>query len=95
MISRSVYFRAPEKPLIFLFARRFIPESLRWHRSKNNLKEVEKILQKIAKINKRTYPSNATLEPVEITDEEKNATFRDLFTSCHESLKVFLVCFIW
>ena len=56
----------------------YIPESVRWLRTKNHMKKAEAVLRKVAKVNKSTYPEGKKLTPIH-ENEISKGSYKDLF----------------
>ena len=73
---------------------RFVPESVRWLRSKNKLIKAENILRKIASSNNKEYPSNIQLQPVK-SSEVHSGSFKDLVSNFHIASMTLRLCIMW
>ncbi|XP_057305819.1 solute carrier family 22 member 7-like isoform X2 [Hydractinia symbiolongicarpus] len=70
------------------------PESVRWYRSQHMLLEAEKILRKVAQVNKKVYPAVARLEPI-IKKNSSDASYKDLFCTIRRSWRTLSFCLMW
>ena len=57
---------------------RWIPESIRWLRVKNKTEKAEEILRTLAEQNRRTFPN---VKLIEVTEEDSNASIKEMFTN--------------
>ena len=73
---------------------RFVPESVRWLRSKNKLVKAENILRKIASSNNKEYPSNVQLQPVK-SSEVHSGSFKDLVSNFQIASMTLRLCLMW
>ena len=73
---------------------RFVPESVRWLRSKNKLVKAENILRKIASSNNKEYPSNVQLQPVK-SSEVHSGSFKDLVSNFQIASITLRLCLMW
>ena len=76
---------------MYLLSFRFIPESSRYLLVKGRVKETEKILRKIAEVNKKEYPD---VELVHFK-EQTTGNIRDLFHSRQMTHKTLVSWFCW
>ena len=75
-----------------MFYFRYVPESVRWLRTRKKLNAAEDILKKIGKRNRKL--SNASLsEPPEGAD--RNTSYRDLFNTFSMAMSTFVQCYAW
>lgn len=72
----------------------FIPESPKWLLAVGKVKQAEKIVRKAAKINGNELPEEWHLNPI-LKEDEKKASFFDLFRHKNLALKTFILYFNW
>ena len=71
---------------------RYVPESVRWLRTKKKINEAENVLKKIGKRNRKI--SNASLSaPPE--GAVKNTSYKDLFIPPSMALSTLVQCYTW
>ncbi len=70
----------------------FVPESLRWYRSKERLEDASKCLKVMAKWNRKSFPDGVTVTNI---SAPKNATLLDLFRSRSMSVRTLVVGYTW
>ncbi|XP_057291589.1 organic cation transporter-like protein isoform X2 [Hydractinia symbiolongicarpus] len=78
--------------VILILLWKFIPESVRWLHVKGRNDEAEKILRKVAKVNKNAYPASKLCE---ISQEKSSGSFRNLFSTKKITMLTLSMCFIW
>jgi hypothetical protein len=81
---------------------RFCPESIRWLIAHGRVEEAEKIIERIAKFNKREKPNiTCLLQDMKAAEEEKTNlkskrySYRDLFTSREIAKRAMMMGYIW
>lgn len=77
--------------LNIMFCIRFVPESSRYLLVKGKTKEAEKILRKIATVNKKEYP----VVDLVCFEEQSRGDIRDLFRSWKTTHKTLVSWFSW
>jgi len=86
---------------VVIFCSRIIPESFRWYLSHGRLEEAEKVLEKVAKFNKKPCISLKQLEELDLTDGEDNGqgdrkyTLLDIFKSRYLIKLSLLLSTVW
>ena len=73
---------------------RFTPESTRWYLTHGHVKEAEKNLRQIAKVNRKEY-SDENLKMPEFTNEGRRFNCLALFSSATLTISVLIQCFAW
>jgi len=79
---------------IVCFAIKFIPESVRWQRSKNKLEEAEKTLRRIAASNNKVFPVNCQISPVKKETVNKGS-YKDLVSTWNAFSKTMKLTIMW
>ena len=76
----------------YIYDFRYVPESVRWLRTKKKLNEAEDILKKIGKINRRF--TNASLSELP-EGADKNTSYNDLFITFSMAMSTLVQCYTW
>ena len=71
---------------------RYVPESVRWLRTKKKINKAENILKKIGQRNKKF--SSASLSAPE-EGAVKNTSYKDLFISPSMAVSTLVQCYTW
>ncbi|XP_033124291.1 organic cation transporter protein-like [Anneissia japonica] len=95
---RTFYLIVSLSPAPLLIVYLFIPESPRWLLLKNRPKEAKKILQKIAKVNKKNFPDDV-VDNIEVQNnpqrELKRASFVSIFRFSNMRKKTLILIYCW
>ena len=75
-----------------MFYFRYVPESVRWLRTKKKLNKAEDILKKIGKRNRKF--SNASLSELPKVSD-KNTSYKDLFITFSMAMSTLVQCYGW
>lgn len=81
--------------LLYFFLPRLVPESVRWLTTHKRTGEAEKLLERVAKTNKKTMPEESLGLPQDQKVTEREAGFMDLFGSRSMTKKTVISWISW
>ncbi|KAL8621787.1 hypothetical protein ACOMHN_016274 [Nucella lapillus] len=85
----------------FLLTWFVIPESARWLATKSRLQEAERVVQYVARVNRRPLPYNTllTLQNVALEEEKvgqgRRYTYLDVYRGCRMAVTTLILNFLW
>ena len=81
--------------LLYFFLSRLVPESVRWLTTHKRTGEAEKLLERVAKTNKKAMPEESLSLPQDQKVTEREAGFMDLFGSRSMTKKTVISWISW
>ena len=81
--------------LFYFFLPRLVPESVRWLTTHKKTEEAEKLLERVAKTNKKTMPEESLGLPEDQKVTGREAGFLDLFGSRSMTKKTVISWISW
>ena len=74
---------------------RVIPESMRWLLTHDQVEEAEKVLRRVARVNKKPMPDERLGQPENQKKQSREAGFKDLFGSRSMAKKTVISWISW
>lgn len=94
-VKRFVRFADHFFLVVSFVTNRLVPESIRWLMTHGRIAQAEKLLKRVAKVNKKEMPDEGLALPEDQKSTQREAGFRDLFGSRAMAKKTVISWISW